>query len=79
MPERAHEFLRAACEALRPEGGVVHFYTFAGAPRPEEEAIGILRSGVEGAGRELERVLAVRRVREVAPYRWQVVVDAFIA
>ena len=56
----------------------MHFYTFAGAPRPEEEAIGALRAGVEGAGRELERVLAVRRVREVAPYRWQVVVDALI-
>jgi len=79
LPERAHEFLGAACEALRPEGGVVHFYTFASAPRPEEEAISALRAGVEGAGRELERVLAVRRVREVAPYRWQVVVDALIA
>ena len=78
LPERAHEFLDAACTALRPEGGVVHFYTFASAPEPEREAVEALRAGVEKAGRELARVLAVRRVKEVAPYRWQVAVDALV-
>jgi len=79
LPERAHEFLDAACEALRPEGGVIHFYTFAGAPEPEREAIRVLRDGVERAGRRVIEILAARRVRAVAPFRWQVVVDARVA
>jgi len=78
LPERAHEFLRAACSALKPGGGVLHFYTFAGAPEPELEAVERLRAGVEEAGREVSEVLVARRVRAVGPFRWQVVVDALI-
>ncbi len=78
LPERAREFLDAACRALRPEGGVLHFYTFAGAPEPEREALEALRAEVEKAGREVCDILAVRRVRAVGPFRWQVVVDALI-
>ncbi len=76
LPEKAREFLDVACEALRPGGGVIHFYTFAGAPEPEREAIGALVAGVEAAGRSVRRILAVRRVRAVGPFRWQIAVDA---
>ena len=79
LPEKAHEFLDAACEALRPEGGVIHFYTFAGAPEPEQEALRVLEEGVGKAGRSVRKILAVRKVRAVGPFRWQVVVDAEIA
>ncbi len=79
LPEKAHKFLDAACEALRPEGGIIHFYTFAGAPEPEQEAIRILKEGVEKAGRSVRKILAVRKVRAVGPFRWQVAVDAEVA
>ena len=79
LPERAAEFLESACEALRPEGGILHFYTFAGAPEPEHEAVEALRMGVERAGRTIRRVLLARKVRAVAPFKWQVVVDAEVA
>ena len=76
LPERAHEFLEAACTILRPEGGTIHFYTFAGGSSPELEAIERLREGVRRAGRSVRRILLVRKVRAVAPFRWQIVVDA---
>ena len=79
LPEKAVEFVRSACEALKPEGGILHFYTFAGAPNPELEATRALVTSVEQAGRTVKRVLLARRVRAVAPFRWQVVVDAEVA
>ena len=79
LPERALEFLKSACDALRPEGGILHFYTFAGAPEPEREAVEALEKEVERAGRTVRRILLVRRVRAVAPFRWQVVIDAEIS
>ena len=79
FPEGAHEFLRHACEALRPEGGVIHFYTFAGAPDPEGEALKVFVRGIEEAGRHVRKFLAVRKVKAVGPFRWQVVVDAEVA
>jgi len=79
FPEGAKDFLGYACRALKPEGGIIHFYTFAGAPDPEGEAVRALIEGVEEAGRELRKVLVVRKVRAVGPFRWQVVVDAEVA
>jgi len=79
LPERAHEFLDAACLAIRPSGGHLHFYTFAGAPEPEKEAVERLKAGVEAAGRSVEAVLLARKVRPIGPYKWQVAVDAIIS
>ena len=79
LPEKATEFLESACEALRPEGGILHFYTFAGAPEPEREAVDVLKTGIRRAGRKIKRILLTRKVRAVAPFKWQVVVDAEVA
>jgi len=78
LPEKALEYVEAACEAIRPKGGVLHFYSFEGGLNPVENAEERLRRAVTEAGRRLSNVLSARRVREVAPGRWQVVVDAAI-
>ena len=75
LPERALEFLSAACEALKPQGGIVHFYHFENGPNPVETAKKRLTEAVERIGYHIENVLLARTVREVSPYRWQVVVD----
>ena len=78
LPERAVEYVDAACLALRDVGGVVHYYQFASEPNELKSAEEALIRAVEEAGREVVRILSSRRVREVAPFRWQVVMDAEI-
>lgn len=76
LPERAMEFIDSACMALKPSGGIIHYYQFAGAPYAIEKARGSLIEGVTKASRTVEKILAERIIREVAPYKWQIVIDA---
>jgi tRNA (guanine37-N1)-methyltransferase len=78
LPERAMEYVDVACEAVKPEGGAIHYYDFAAAPNPLEAAKVRLIEAVETASRNVQETLSVRKVRAIAPYTWQVVVDAEI-
>jgi tRNA (guanine37-N1)-methyltransferase len=77
-PSGSFGFLDVACLALKPSGGVLHFYQFQPEPSPLEKAVDSLRIGVQSSGRNLSRVLSQGFVRSVAPHEWQVVVDAAI-
>lgn len=78
LPEKAIEYVDAACKALKAEGGIMHYYEFARAPKPVETAQNRLSEAVREASREVRKVLSARVVREVAPFTWQVAVDAEI-
>lgn len=78
LPEKATEYVDAACEALKPEGGIMHYYEFSRAPKPLETAQNRLIEAVRRTSREVKKVLSARTVREVAPFTWQVAVDAEI-
>ena len=78
LPERAIEFVDAACEAIKPTGGIVHFYSFVDASNALEEVKLLFVDAVEKSGRSVERVLFSRFVRTTAPYEWQTVLDAKI-
>jgi tRNA (guanine37-N1)-methyltransferase len=78
LPERAIEFVDAACRALKPEGGMIHFYSFVSASNPLEATKLRLLETVEKTGRKVKEVPFSRRVRETAPYEWQAVLDANI-
>ncbi|MEM1515086.1 MAG: class I SAM-dependent methyltransferase family protein [Candidatus Bathyarchaeia archaeon] len=78
LPERALEYIDAVCIALKPSGGIIHYYRFVEAPYAVEKARGSLINGVTRAGRKVETILAERIVREVAPYKWQIAIDARI-
>jgi tRNA (guanine37-N1)-methyltransferase len=73
-PSASKDFIRYACDALRPAGGIIHYYTFAG-ENWEEDSRREIESGIEASGYVTERVLGIHRVREVAPMKWQVSVD----
>lgn len=73
-PSASKDFIDDACDALQPSGGIIHYYTFAG-ENWEEDSRREIQSGVEASGYVTERVLGIRRVREVAPMKWQVSVD----
>ncbi|MFQ5758115.1 MAG: class I SAM-dependent methyltransferase family protein [Candidatus Bathyarchaeia archaeon] len=78
LPERAIEYVDVACEAVKPEGGVIHFYDFTDAPNPLETARVRLIEAVEKTSRSIKEIPLARKVRAIAPYAWQVVVDAEI-
>lgn len=76
-PSASRDFIKAACDALQPSGGIIHYYTFAG-ENWEEDSRGEVEGGVKASGNSVERVIATHRVREVAPMKWQVVVDLIV-
>ncbi len=78
LPEKAIKFVDAACEALKPTGGIVHFYTFVSASDSLESMKLRFREAVEKCERRMERILFARLVRATAPYEWQAVLDAEI-
>jgi tRNA (guanine37-N1)-methyltransferase len=78
LPETALEFVDVACEAIKPEGGIMHYYGFVKGSDPLETAKVQLTEAVNQNMRQVTRFLLVKSVREVAPYTWQVVVDAKI-
>lgn len=75
LPESASEFVDVACEAVKSEGGVVHFYGFVRLPDTVEAMKSRFAAEVEKAGRRVDRFLSERAVRETAPYEQQVVLD----
>ena len=78
LPEKAIEFVEIACKALKPDGGVVHFYSFINASIPLENMKFHFIEAVEKCGRKVEKIFFSRLVRATAPYEWQVVLDAKI-
>jgi tRNA (guanine37-N1)-methyltransferase len=79
LPETALEFVDVACEAIKPEGGILHYYCFErNVSDPLETAKARLTETVNISSRKVEKVILAKTVREVAPYSWQVVVDAKI-
>ena len=78
LPEKALEFVDAACKAVKPAGGMVHFYGFVRLPDSLENMQSRFSENVEKAGRKVEKFLFAKTIRETAPYEWQVVLDAKI-
>jgi tRNA (guanine37-N1)-methyltransferase len=76
LPESASEFVDVASEAIKPAGGVIHFYGFIRHPDSEDAMKLRLAEAVERAGRNVDRFLLSKTVRETAPYQSQVVLDA---
>lgn len=78
LPEKAIEFMETACKALKPQGGVVHFYSFVKGLGDLEDLKVRFVAEVEKHGRTVKQILFSRFVRETAPYEWQAVLDAEI-
>ena len=79
LPETAIDFVDAACQALKPEGGVVHFYAFIRSPDSTENLKQRFAEAVETNGRKVQSFLYAKSIRETAPYESQIALDAKIA
>ena len=78
LPETAIDFVDAACNAIKPEGGVVHFYGFVRQPDTIENLKQRFTEKVEQNGRTVEYFLHAKSIRETAPFESQIVLDAKI-
>ena len=78
LPETAIDFVDAACNAIKSEGGVVHFYGFVREPDLIENLKHRFSELVERNGRRVEAYLYAKSIRETAPFESQVVLDAKI-
>jgi tRNA (guanine37-N1)-methyltransferase len=78
LPETALEFVDVACDAIKPEGGIIHYYCFVKNSKPLEIAKAQLVKAVNQNNRQVTSFLFAKTVREVAPYTYQVVVDAVL-
>jgi len=78
LPEKAIEYVDVACKALRLEGGMIHYYQFVNEPDPTETARSRLAEAVKRTNSHLHKIVQTRIVRGVAPFTYQVAVDAEI-
>ncbi len=78
LPETAIDFVDAACNAIKPEGGVVHFYGFVRSPDSIENLEQRFSEAVERSGRKVASFLYAKSIRETAPFESQIVLDAKI-
>jgi tRNA (guanine37-N1)-methyltransferase len=78
LPEKAVEYVDVACIALKAQGGVIHYYQFSNTPQPVETTQAQLTDAVGRTNRSLKKILYARVVRGVAPFTYQVAVDAEI-
>ncbi|UCD07400.1 MAG: class I SAM-dependent methyltransferase family protein [Candidatus Aenigmatarchaeota archaeon] len=73
---KTYEFLPAAFEALKPEGGVIHYHDTFAKEELWEKPIQILETSGFKHGYVLERVTYKNIVKEYAPNIFHVVLDA---
>lgn len=78
LPEKAIEFVDAACKALKPAGGIVYFYGFVNLSKSLEDMKHDFTEAVEKTGRKVKAISSSRLVRATAPHEWQAVIDAEI-
>jgi len=78
LPETAIDFVDAACDVLKQEGGVVHFYGFVRSPESIDNLKRRFTDLVEKNGRKVGKFLYAKSIRETAPFESQVVLDAKI-
>ena len=78
LPEKAIEYVDVACQVIKPNGGIMHYYEFTSTTYPLETVKTRLEEAVKQTNRKVEKILNSKIVRGVAPFKWQVVVDARI-
>jgi tRNA (guanine37-N1)-methyltransferase len=78
LPEKALEFIDVACKAVKPSGGIIHYYAFIRLPDSLENAQARFSEAVEKACRKVDAFLSAKTIRETAPYESQIVLDAKI-
>jgi tRNA (guanine37-N1)-methyltransferase len=79
LPSEAVNYLPAASQIIKDEGGMVHFYAFAQREESIDSVLSSFRSNVEAQNRRIKSVRFCKVIKEVAPNRVQVAIDALLS
>lgn len=74
LPKGAEHFLKDAFLALKPKGGVIHFYQFVDKNNPYAESLSIIKKTASQMKKKT-RILRKEKVRSFSPSKIQVVID----
>ena len=78
LPGKAIFFMDVACKAIKPTGGVIHFYSFINSSKKLRDIKTNFEYEIEKYGRKIVQILNARLVRSTAPHEWQAVLDVEI-
>jgi tRNA (guanine37-N1)-methyltransferase len=78
LPGESLAYLPTALQILKSDGGVMHFYAFASRSENVEAISNGLREAIREQGRTVESFNFCKVIREVAPNRVQVAIDAVV-
>ena len=78
LPELGRKFFEVALQALKPAGGIIHFYDFGQPPDPFTPSLEFARKSAAAKGRSLE-LLNSRIIRSYAPRCYHIVLDLSIS
>jgi tRNA (guanine37-N1)-methyltransferase len=76
-PSGASNFVADACHVLG-RSGILHFYDFVGGEDPEQQLRSKIVGLVSAEERDIEEISVIRRVRDSAPYEYQMVADVIV-
>jgi tRNA (guanine37-N1)-methyltransferase len=79
LPSESNQFLTAAVQALKREGGTIHYYTFAPRDIDLEEIKRDVQSAIHANGRTVGSFTFSDILKEVAPSRVQVALDVLVS
>lgn len=75
LPEKALQFLEAALKALKPSGGIIHFYTFYGGEKTTKAAEDTLKDNIQNLGGKVKSISG-KIVKPSAPNESLICIDA---
>jgi tRNA (guanine37-N1)-methyltransferase len=78
LPSEARNYLDAATQILKDEGGTIHYYTFTRRGESTDIIENLFQSAIENQNRKVESFRFCRVIKEIAPNRVQVAIDALV-
>jgi len=78
LPSDSAAFLDTAVALLKSSGGLIHYYTFASRGEKIESITDAFRTRIETCGRRVESFGFKRIMKEVAPNRVEICLDAIV-
>jgi tRNA (guanine37-N1)-methyltransferase len=78
LPSEAGNYIDAAVRILKREGGIVHFYQFAQRDMSADSIKDSFKSSIRRENREVRLFNFCKAIKEIAPGKVQVAIDAVV-
>ncbi|MHA1268690.1 MAG: class I SAM-dependent methyltransferase [Candidatus Helarchaeota archaeon] len=75
LPESAFKYIKIACELISKKGGIIHYYQFISNEQDDKEIIENISKEIEKSKRSIEKVLFIKRIKQISPNKSQIAID----